>query len=448
MKLYTILVAIIIAILFNSCNKFLGVDPPKSKISSDDVFSSDATATSAMMGVYARLMHDPSFASGHLSSVSAVGGAAADEFINITSNAPLLEFQRNIITPTNQYCEQIWSSAYRAIFEVNNILEKLPASTAINGTTKNQLNGEALFMRAFANFYLVNLFGPVPLVLTTSYETTALLPRVDTAVIYTQIEKDLMSAASFLPDAYPGANKGRPNKAAAKALLARMYLYQGKWEEAAAMATDIIENGPYLLEDNLSNVFLISSKEAIWQLFPGFGIEALESNYLSYPNGEVILHSHLTNTFQAGDKRKTFWTTAVDTISFSSKYKETDGLEPLEASIAIRLPELLLIRAEARVRLADIDNALSDLNVVHERAGLDPLSNLNSEQLLEAIITERRLEFFGEWAHRWLDLKRTGKVVEELTQTKGSFQNYMQLFPIPQNEFIKNPNLGDQNAGY
>jgi hypothetical protein len=68
--------------------------------------------------------------------------------------------------------------------------------------------------------------------------------------------------------------------------------------------------------------------------------------------------------------------------------------------------------------------------------------------LLEAIAAERRLEFFGEGAHRWLDLKRTGKAVSELTKSKGSFQSYMQLFPIPREEFQKNPKLGDQNPGY
>jgi hypothetical protein len=110
--------------------------------------------------------------------------------------------------------------------------------------------------------------------------------------------------------------------------------------------------------------------------------------------------------------------------------------------VVFRLAEILLIRAEARVYLGNILGAQSDINLVRSRAGLSNTNAGNQKDLLLAIESERWSELFTEYGHRWLDLKRTGRAIEVLQN--GITENDL-LYPLPAVEFIKNPNLGEQN---
>src|SRR5690606_34940810 len=94
-----------------------------------------------------------------------------------------------------------------------------------------KLLGEALFVRAFCYFYLVNLFGEVPLALTSDYRTNNALPRAPVELVYAQLIADLSEAAELLPEgfAHTGGERVRPNRAAAQAMLARVLLYSGDW---------------------------------------------------------------------------------------------------------------------------------------------------------------------------------------------------------------------------
>jgi starch-binding outer membrane protein, SusD/RagB family len=170
----------------------------------------------------------------------------------------------------------------------------------------------------------------------------------------------------------------------------------------------------------------------------------------------------LLNSFEVGDRRKSEWINKSDyegtTYYFPYKYKigqaqqAVDG-DPTEYYTVLRLAEQYLIRAEARARQGNISGAAFDLNAIRSRAGLSNTPAVTQQDLLAAIMHERRIELFSEWGHRWLDLKRTGQVdaimaiATPLKNTGTTWQSYQQLYPIPLSQLELNPFLR-QNPGY
>ncbi|MBC7851372.1 MAG: RagB/SusD family nutrient uptake outer membrane protein, partial [Chitinophagaceae bacterium] len=109
--------------------------------------------------------------------------------------------------------------------------------------------------------------------------------------------------------------------------------------------------------------------------------------------------------------------------------------------------EQYLIRAEARAKLNDLTGAISDLNTIRNRAGLANTIAVSQQNILNAIAEERRTELFGEWGHRWFDLKRTGKINEVMNALKANWKATDALWPIPIDQLKANPALV-QNPGY
>ena len=113
--------------------------------------------------------------------------------------------------------------------------------------------------------------------------------------------------------------------------------------------------------------------------------------------------------------------------------------------------EQYLIRAEARAKQQNISGAISDLDIIRKRSGLELIADRNptisEEEVLTIIMEERRKELFTEWGHRWLDLKRTNRAEEALGDNNSFWQNTDVFYPIPSEERMKNPNLS-QNDGY
>jgi hypothetical protein len=180
----------------------------------------------------------------------------------------------------------------------------------------------------------------------------------------------------------------------------------------------------------------------------------IEFNQQIRPNGttpRVYLTSSIVSSFEAGDQRRQKW---IDSITYQSvkyyypgKYKNATTTIS-EYYMVLRIAEQYLIRAESNANLNNLTDAVNDIDVVRNRAGLPGLpSNLTQSQVLTAIEQERRVEFFGEWAHRWFDLKRTGRVKAVLSPLKPNFLDTDLLYPIPVNELLYNPSL-TQNLGY
>jgi hypothetical protein len=174
--------------------------------------------------------------------------------------------------------------------------------------------------------------------------------------------------------------------------------------------------------------------------------------FSSGPPPTVALTNALMSSFTAGDLRKSHWTLAVtdgtDTWYHAFKYKEkTDTGATTEYSIIFRLAEQYLIRAEARAQQGDLIGAKEDLNKIRHTAGLTDTSADNASDIVDAIIKERRLEFFTEHGQRFFDLKRTGKLDAVLGDKLGWNSNDS-LWPLPQSELQVNPYLKPQNPGY
>ncbi|WP_036674435.1 RagB/SusD family nutrient uptake outer membrane protein [Pedobacter heparinus] len=451
-----LLFIVIVTSVHSSCKSFLDIDPPKDSATPNEMFANDATATSAITGIYNRMGLSGAF-SGNQNSISVLCGLSADELRSYSSSLDV--FYKNDLPTTNTTIEtRLWQEPYAYIYTANAVLDGLKSAQGVSAKTKSQLEGEAKFVRAFCYFYLVNLFGDVPLILITDYSINQQAGRSSKEDIYTQIISDLIDAENLLPSSYITTERVRPNKWTATALLSRTYLYTQKWGLAAQKAGEVIDQRTiYNIVDNLDQVFLKNSNETIWQLMPTAGSNTKEGALfiLTTAPTNVALSPDFVTAFETGDNRKTKWisqfSNSTGTYSYPFKYKIRTTVNGIisEYSMVLRLAEMYLIRAEALANLQQADLALADINLIRKRAGLIiPLANLTSAQCLTEIEKQRRFELFSEWGHRWLDLKRTNRASAILEPIKSSSWNDTDvLYPIPENERARNQNIG-QNLGY
>jgi len=464
-----ILSLLLIGNLLGGCKKLIEVDLPIDKNTSETVFSNTSTAVAAMNGIYAA-MSAPEDVFTDAYGLSIRTGLRADELIPV--NPSDYPDYTNAATGNNS-AWSMWERTYRDhIYRVNSLLEGVEKSATLPDDIKLILIGEAKFTRAWLYFYLVNLYGDVPLVLTTDLKANSVISRTDKQLVYEQILKDLKDAQNGLKNEFLDKDlvnstpeRIRPNKAAATALLARVYLYLGKWQEAETEAAKIINDANYELLADVNQVFLKNSKEAIWQLQPN----PLNPDGANTPDGRSLINPYqgnpyfyisplLLNAFEPNDTRRISWITESPSgLIIPYKYKEGWGImEQKEYTMVLRLAEQYLIRAEARAHLNNLtgnNSAASDLKSIRSRAGLPVTSAASQEALLTAIAKERQTELFLEWGDRWLDLRRKGQldaVMSVVAQQKGTtWASYKALLPIPYNEFMFNPALrGHQNPGY
>jgi len=463
----TIIFGIVFSIMFTSCKKFLEIDPPKSSLVNETVFQNNDQATSAVTGMYTVMANASSYASGSGNSITCFAGLSSDELIGYnTANKP---FYENQLYPELAGVRTLYSGIYQSIYTANAVLEQLVISTGVTPPVKAQLRGEALFMRAFGHFYLVNLFHKVPLLLSTDYRITQKASQASVQNLYHQVIDDLLLAETLLNDAYPTDGRVRPNKSAVQAMLARTYLYMSDWANAEKYASLVINKTNTYSMVNLDAVFLVNSKEAIWQLMPATNTNASDGTLFIPPALTaaplvVSLSSEFAlNAFEANDNRKDMWvrnyTHSTGTYYYPYKYRARLASTPAtEYSVVLRLAEQFLIRAEARINQDKIDLGIADLNSIRTRARplptisvpnpLPPLSAmLNKAAALLAVEQERRVEMFCEWGHRWLDLKRTERANLILSPKKTQWQTTDLLYPVPQDEINRNPNI-KQNDGY
>lgn len=457
---------LIVASLAFGCKSFVDIPPPKKVVIDDVIFNNPATANGALMGVYSRMENDP-IPTSYI--ISYLCGISSDELLTTSQTSSDVEIAENNISTNNNQISNLWNAAYRYIYQANVIIEKLTESSSIVPNLKKQILGEALFIRSFWNFYLTNLWGEVPLVLTSSYTLNSKLGKSPIQDIYSQIILDLSSAIPLLNPDYVSsdgqtitAQRVRVNKSAAMALLARVFLYTENYTMAEKYSDSVISNtNLYILETDLKNTFSQTSKEAIWQLqsvelFPT--PEAINFVLLSSPSTNTFnsstLNYRLLNAFDTSESRYKEWVGIIGTntelLYFPYKYKLVTT-NSNEYSTVLRLAEQFLIRAEARARLDKIFDSKMDLDTIRARAGLPPSNVQDQSALIKAILDERQREFFSEWGHRWMDIKRA-KIVDSVMQytsiEKGStWEKYKSLFPIPQTERNANPNLS-QNTGY
>jgi hypothetical protein len=453
-----ILILAILPVL--SCKKLIGIPAnPPNEIPTSQVFADSSDILGAIAGVYANFKVNGGGSCITSGLVTAYTGLSSDELsYNLTSDVNTTEFLTNGLVASNPLPDQLWSTAYTSLYEVNACLQGIPASAGISDSLKNQLVGELKVIRAFYYFNLVNLFGGVPLVTQTNFTVTASQPRASVDSVYGLILSDLTSARTMLRPVYPSAGRARINLYTADALLAKVYLYRGDWVDAANVAGEAINSHVYTLVSDLTKVYLDGSTEAIWQL-PGKGTSSQTTEatilipFSAYSVPNYTISTTLMNAFEAGDARKNNWIAKASlggqTYYYAYKYKNRlASAATTEDYMLFRLGELYLNRAEALANQNKTDSALADLNMIRVRAGLSALTTAVSQTaLLDTIAHERQVELFCEWGARWFDLKRTGTVDSVLGAEKTGWQSFDALYPVPQNEITDNSFL-IQNSGY
>lgn len=443
-----------VTILFSGCESFVELGAPPTQVESGKVFQTDASAQSAVLGLYVSGLH------GLVSYYSFYPGMSSDDIQYNTSDATIEEFENNALSTQNStVANNLWAGSYTLIKNANNAVVGLSNAASLTPALKNQLLGESKFVRAFAYFYLVNMFNKVPMPLLSDVDAidiNATLGQSSPEEVWDQIEADLKDAKSLLPVAYTGTFRARVNRDAATALLARVYLFRKKYEEARAAASEVIGSANGFSLPAPASAFLNNSSEIIFQIANATGLSVFGSNYLSTSSlaPKYSLQTGTYNAFEDNDQRKTVWTGVkkVDGIDyyFINKYKVAAGTGN-EYNIMLRLAELYLIRAEALANLnRDLDQAVGDVNQIRARAGLGQLqtpTSLSAAELLQVIERERRSEFFGEWGLRWFDLRRTNRADAVLGLLKPNWSSTDVFYPIPLSQIEQNSKL-QQNQGY
>jgi len=458
----------LLCIIIPGCKKQLSIHPPYSAITTAQVFADSADAESALSGMYSSQINRGSINQWGGGGMTVYLGLSADELVSFSqADAQLMQFYNNNLQVDNGYIfNNFWRGIYFTIYQANAIITGLNTSTGINQSAKDEMMGEAKFFRALSYFSLVNLFGDVPIITSTDYQKNQTAARSGKSDVYKLIMDDLTDAQSKLPDDYSvgGGEKIRVNKWGATALLARVYLYQERWPEAEAASNSIISSGQFSLTQDLNQVFLKNSTEAILQFqvnsSGGIGTATPEGYRFVFntPKPPIFyLNPSLQNEFDSADLRKSAWFDSTvyrgKAYYFPYKYKigsaETEpGGDVSEYYMVLRLAEQYLIHAEAKARQnSDLAGAVADLNLIRARAGLDSLVNLSQTEVLDAVARERKCELFAEWGHRWFDLIRTGQANTVLPALKPQWQSMQQLFPVPALELKYDPNL-TQNQGY
>jgi hypothetical protein len=368
--------------------------------------------------------------------------------------------------------DAMWTNWYKAIGRASYSIDYTENYGLTDVAYKNRLIGEAKFLRAYNYFFLVRGFGDVPL------QHVNIVNRAPQAEVYAFIEKDLLEAIEVLPakSGYAAKDLGRATKGAAQALLAKVYLYEKKWQQSYDMAQAVISSGEYGLESDYAVLWRESSENGTESIFEvqargevvahgvqqysetqgargpsgwGWGFNTPSENLLNAYNNEGDVIRRDATVIFAGE---TLWdgrlvSASVENPMYNEKaYSSANaGAGDGDKNIRVlRLAEIYLIHAEAANELGNTSAALASLNIVRNRVNLPDATGTD---LRNAIWKERRLELAFEH-DRWFDLVRTGQAKDAMAAAGKNFiVGTQELFPIPYNQLIQTPEMR-QNPGY
>lgn len=398
-----------------------------------------------------------------------------------------------IVQPDNAGVLDLWRGPWPGILMTNIVLQTAP-TLDIDEATKNRSMGEAYFLRAHYYFILARYFGDVPLITTPLSSDDNLFPSRDPVMeVYELIISDLTHATQLLPpkSAYGQQELGRASKGAAYGMLAKVYLTLGNYQEVVNMTTQV-EGLGYALNDNYYDNFNIQNENSIESIFEvqyasdgGYGFWSNEnqaswaspfmgprgSNFVGGAYGWNQPTQEFMNQYESNDSRKDVTVLYdgcpnFDGLNYDSDYSYSGYnvrkfLVPISVVPSydnspmnfpvLRYADILLMKAEALNELGQTNDAGIYLNRVRDRAGLDDITlGLSQTQFRNAVLKERRMELAFE-GQRWFDLIRVnnGQYGLDFLHSIGknnASQKHL-LFPVPQIEIDRNPNL-TQNPGY
>ena len=485
MKKYTILAALLLVTtsgLTVSCSKeFINEEAPYS-IDSENYFNSKSDYDKALIGAYDMLQSSYiNVMLGEIASDNTLsGGESATDVIGIQ------QIDEMTHTSVNPNLKDIWNWMFAGVQRCNFIME---FKDKTDFAEKNQVIGETRFLRAYYHFELVKFFGGIPMKVDKRFSINdeKSIPRSSTPEVYAAIESDLLFAINNLNPV--ASQKGRATKGAAQALLGKVYLYQNKFVESAAVLESLINSNSYSLVSNYNSIFEASGENNAESVFEvqytdaegaDFGcLQCSEGNVAVGFNGIRnyvgplfdsgysfnVPTQEAYNAFESGDRRRdvailniTSWAALNTGVSYGTGYKHTGFFNRKyiarqgDANIgdqnltnpnnyrSIRYADVLLMAAEAHYQIGNTATAQALVNQIRIRAGVPGVS-VNS---LDVIYRERRYELSMEGV-RFFDLVRTGQAVNFID---GFVVGKHELFPIPQVEIDLAGGKWNQNPGY
>ena len=332
-----------------------------------------------------------------------------------------------------------WRGYYAALYQVNNVI--YVASRFPDNETARLMLAEAYYFRAWLYLCLNTRFHGVPIL---RENTQDIIPRSTEADTWTFIDENIDLALEQL-----GASSSYyyVSLDAAKALKARICLYEGRNEEAAKYAEELIQSGKYRLDDfedifgtypepKLNTETIFAFRCDMENSSIALGNEFYSYDYANKGKGTYNVTQDLYKAYSASDKRRSRSVLMDGGYYRLNKYPSgQSGKDPV---IVSRIAEMYLISAEAQ----GYPEGVARLNELRDARGLEPASVANDAGLIDAVLDERRLELLGE-NQIYYDYVRTGRAIDRL-----GIKPFQLMFPIPDSEITRSRKILTQNDGY
>lgn len=484
----TIIFLSLLSITFanQSCSDdYLDTDPTE-QIALEDIlneYNNNAGAESFVTSIYAKYLdwNISSFAWIGISSITSDDADKGSSPGDSGSDKDVLDALT--FSSTSPSFNDVWAGHYQAINRSNQALKYLPLLDKADASLRSRLEGEAKFLRAFSYFILVRSYGDVPLVdrvfENTEEDRTMVFTRRSKADIYAFIESDLQAAIAALPQksAYTGDNVGRASKGAAHALLAKVALYQKKWQQVIDHCDQVTG---YSLTPNFQDIYKVSGENNAESIFEiqgkggpsqpgiqqysqvqgargaggwGWGFNTPSQSLVDAFNAEGDTERRdatiIIKPTTLYDGRVVPATVENNYYNYKAYSSAFTGDNDSDANIRyLRYSEVLLMKAEAMNELGQTANAAIFLNQVRNRAGLANTTAVSQSDMRTAIYKERRLELAMEH-DRWFDLVRTGQAQAAMAANGKTFKvGTHEVFPVPNKFILEAKGLATQNPGY
>ncbi|TLX74628.1 RagB/SusD family nutrient uptake outer membrane protein [Labilibacter sediminis] len=492
MKIKTYILSGLIAASAMSCDDFLDLQPISEETTAT-AYESYSQIEAALTGTYESFQSDA-----YVWNNIIFQDVRSDNHYAGGDNPEIFESDLLNVSATNSKVYQSWSNLYNAILKANIVLDKVDGvdDPKLSEERRDQIKGEAYFLRAYHYYNLVNLWGGVPLILkpTTSTDADAVnIPRSTAAQVFEQILVDLDLAADLLPDTYgddASINKARATAGAANALAAKAcaqmpapdyaraldYIKEVEDSEANYQLIDyahLFDGNHYNNAESILEIQYLGGDEGNWgpQLLLPPSISGDSWRKFVTPSNDLVnafdaegdnIRKNATVLFENVSWIDEYWgieepsdgNSNPNNVAFSYKWKNAMGWSSTDRQYILRYGDIVLLKAEALNETNKLNEAAAEVDLIRVRVNLDPLTaeqKSSKTGLRLAILNERRLELAQE-AQRWDDLVRYGVAVEtmnnlveiDLRDNQPVDYNMTEakiLLPIPQQELDRNPNL-------
>lgn len=472
---FTGLALLLTVFTFYSCNEDLLNQPNSNSVNADTFWQTPGDFEKAVNGMYHPITN--TFFWGRIIHTGAMLRSDVFNVRPFDANTALSTLQG--VPGVARWATEVWQEPFKCIYRANSILENISPDAVTDEAQRNSFEGQAYFMRAFSNWYLLNLFQNIPLITSTPKSFDEYFPTQATPnEVWDQIIADLEQAKNLLPATWDGPNAGRPTSGSAAGMLGKSHLYRGNWAAAETALMEVVNSGNYSLlpaeqyhenfgvtnENNQESVFelqYLGLETFSWGVdIPGVG--TMGNFHIDYaPPSKSPDQSHYVNSWvkdlfeKNGETVRRNATLAYDyegstgyggvaftedlaediTLAnsenmepiFTRKYAgmdlgSRDAIDFLGTNVGnnwriIRYADVLLMIAEAQNEQGKTAEAIANINQVRERAQVATLENgLSNDDVRQAIIDERVLELTGE-GHRFFDLVRWGLADDYMGET-------------------------------